>query len=337
LIVVLNKGAGEDDVGKVLGLIEDKGLRHSIYHDRNHYIISVIGEVNASVRQQLEAIEQVDRVVDVTHPFKLASRDFKPQSTEIDVGGVTIGGERIVVMAGPCAIESRDMIVEIAVWLKKQGVSVLRGGAFKPRTSPYSFQGLGIEGLKYLADAKRATGLPVISEVLSPDDVEVLYQYTDIFQVGSRNAQNYALLKEVGRADKPVMLKRGMMNTIEEWLMSAEHILSEGNDRVILCERGIRTFERYTRNTLDLSAVPLVKHLSHLPVVVDPSHGTGHWRLVGPMAKAAVASGVDGLIIEVHPEPEKALSDGQQSLNYNRFNKLMEDLKPVAAAVGRTI
>lgn len=334
---MLNKGADKDDVGKVLGLIEDKGYRHSIYHDRNHYIIGVIGEVGADVRQQLEAIEQVERVVDVTHPFKLASRDFKPQSTEIDVGDVTIGGERIVVMAGPCAIESRDMTIEIAVCLKEQGVSVLRGGAFKPRTSPYSFQGLGIDGLKYLADAKRATGLPVISEVLSPDDIELAYQYIDIFQVGSRNAQNFALLKEVGRIDKPVMLKRGMMNTIEEWLMSAEHILSEGNDRVILCERGIRTFERYTRNTLDLSAVPLVKHLSHLPVVVDPSHGTGHWRLVGPMAKAAVASGADGLIIEVHPEPEKALSDGQQSLNYNRFNKLMEDLKPVAAAVGRTI
>jgi 3-deoxy-7-phosphoheptulonate synthase len=333
----MNRGALEEDLNKVIGFIEDKGYRHSIYHDRNHYIIGVIGEVNVGDRQQLEAIEQVDKVVAVTHPFKLASRDFKPQSTSIDVGGIRIGGDSIVVMAGPCAVENEDMIIDIAKWLKRQGVSVLRGGAFKPRTSPYSFQGLGIKGFEYLEDAKRITGLPVISEVLSPEDVDLAYKYIDIFQIGSRNAQNFALLREVGRTDKPVMLKRGMMNTIEEWLMSAEHILSEGNERVILCERGIRTFERYTRNTLDLSAVPLVKHLSHLPVIVDPSHGTGHWRLVGPMAKAAVVAGADGLIIEVHPDPENALSDGQQSLNYERFGKLIEDLKPVAAAVGRAI
>jgi 3-deoxy-7-phosphoheptulonate synthase len=255
----------------------------------------------------------------------------------IEVGNVEIGGNKVVVMAGPCAVEGRDMTLEIAQRMKRLGVSILRGGAFKPRTSPYSFQGLGLEGLSYLREARELTGLPVISEVLSPGDVERAYEFIDIFQIGSRNAQNYSLLREVGRTDKPVMLKRGMMNTIEEWLMSAEYILAEGNSSVILCERGIRTFERYTRNTLDISAVPVVKRLSHLPVIVDPSHGTGHWRLVEPMAKAAVAAGADGLMIEVHPDPQNALSDGQQSLNYEKFCSFMENLRPVAAAVGRNI
>ncbi|MBA1336999.1 MAG: 2-keto-3-deoxy-D-arabino-heptulosonate-7-phosphate synthase I beta [Firmicutes bacterium] len=337
MIVVMASRAQEQDLKRVIDIITEKGYKHSLYHDKNQYIIGVIGDVKGQDKQQLEACDEVEKVVTVTHPFKLASREFFQDTTVINVKGIAIGGSKMVVMAGPCAVEGRDITLDIAKRMKELGVSVLRGGAFKPRTSPYSFQGLGREGLDYLKEAGDLTGLPVISEVLSPEDVEMAYEFIDIFQIGSRNAQNFSLLREVGGTDKPVMLKRGMMNTIEEWLMSAEYILSEGNSKVILCERGIRTFEKYTRNTLDLSAVPVIKRLSHLPIMVDPSHGTGHWRLVAPMAKAAVAAGCDGLIVEVHPDPENALSDGQQSLNYEKFESLMEELKPVARAVGRSI
>jgi 3-deoxy-7-phosphoheptulonate synthase len=279
----------------------------------------------------------VENVLRILKPYKLASRDFQKKATVIDVDGVVIGGNRIQVMAGPCSVENRSNIVNIAERVKAAGASILRGGAFKPRTSPYAFQGLGEEGLRYLAEAKKETGLPIITEVMDPRDLEVICEYTDIIQIGTRNMQNFRLLLEVGSVDKPVLLKRGQSATIKEWLMSAEYIMSRGNHNVMLCERGIRTFETATRNTLDLSAVPLLKQLTHLPVVVDPSHGVGKWDLVAPMSRAAVAVGADALIIEVHTNPEEALSDGEQSLRPELFVQLMEELKLVAKAVGREI
>jgi 3-deoxy-7-phosphoheptulonate synthase len=282
-------------------------------------------------------MDGVERTVPILRPFKLASREFHPQDTVVKVNGVSIGGRQLVVMAGPCAVESREQILETARAVKEAGGLVLRGGAFKPRTSPYSFQGLGEEGLRLLTQARDETGLPIVTEVMDPQMVPLVTTYADILQIGARNMQNYALLHAVGEAQRPVLLKRGMMSTVEELLMAAEYILSHGNERVILCERGIRTFEQYTRNTLDINAVPLLKQLSHLPVLVDPSHGTGKWELVEPVSRAAVAAGADGLIVEVHPHPEEALSDGGQSLKPARFAALMESLRPVAEAVGRTM
>jgi 3-deoxy-7-phosphoheptulonate synthase len=337
MVVVMTSQARKEDVDRVIELIDKKGFKHHISKGKNRYIIGVIGDVETLDKEQFEAFNEVEKVLRVTHPFKLASRDFIPDSTVVGVGDIEVGGQRIIMMAGPCAVENSDMVNDIAQTVKKAGGHVLRGGAFKPRTSPYSFQGLGLEGLRYLAEAGKRAGLPVVSEVMSVEDVGIAEQYVDIFQIGARNVQNFPLLREVGKTRKPVMLKRGMMTCIEEWLMSAEYILAEGNPNIILCERGIRTFEKYTRNTLDLSAIPLVKRLSHLPVVVDPSHGTGHWRLVEPMAKAAIAAGADGLIIEVHPDPKNALSDGQQSLTFEKFYRLMENIGPIAAAVGRII
>jgi 3-deoxy-7-phosphoheptulonate synthase len=279
----------------------------------------------------------VESTVPILRPFKLASRDFRPQDTLVQLNGFTAGDQEVVVCAGPCAVESRSQILETAHAVKEAGAKVLRGGAYKPRTSPYSFQGMGPEGLKLLAEAREETGLLVVSEVMSPEQVPMVSTYVDILQVGARNTQNYALLHAVGESQRPVLLKRGMMSTMEELLMSAEYILSHGNDRLMLCERGIRTFEQYTRNTLDINAVPMLKQLTHLPVFVDPSHGTGKWDLVGPVARAAVAAGADGLLIEVHPSPEEALSDGAQSLKPERFAKLMVELRAVAQAVGRTL
>jgi 3-deoxy-7-phosphoheptulonate synthase len=337
MVVVMTSQARKEDVDRVIELIDKKGFKHHISKGKNRYIIGVIGDVETLDKEQFEAFNEVEKVLRVTHPFKLASRDFIPDSTVVGVGDIEVGGQRIIMMAGPCAVENSDMVNDIAQTVKKAGGHVLRGGAFKPRTSPYSFQGLGLEGLRYLAEAGKRAGLPVVSEVMSVEDVGIAEQYVDIFQIGARNVQNFPLLREVGKTRKPVMLKRGMMTCIEEWLMSAEYILAEGNPNIILCERGIRTFEKYTRNTLDLSAIPLVKRLSHLPVVVDPSHGTGHWRLVGPMTMAAIAAGADGLIIEVHPDPKNALSDGQQSLTFEKFCRLMENIGPIATAVGRSL
>jgi 3-deoxy-7-phosphoheptulonate synthase len=280
---------------------------------------------------------RVKRIVPILRPFKLASRDFQPEDTVFPLNGHSIGGQKIIVMAGPCAVESREQIIEAAHMVKEAGAHLLRGGAFKPRTSPYSFQGLGEEGLQYLAEAREATGLDVVTEVMAPEQVPLVAHYADVLQIGTRNMQNYALLHAVGESGMPVLLKRGMMSTIEELLMSAEYILSHGNRRVILCERGIRTFETYTRNTLDINAVPVLKELSHLPVLVDPSHATGKWQLVNAVSKAAIAAGADGLIIEVHPHPELAMSDGTQSLRPTRFVELMAQLKPVAEAVGRAL
>ena len=337
MIVIMKQEATSAQIANVTARIEQLGCGVHLSEGKERTIIGIIGNGRPLDRDQIERMDGVERTVPILRPFKLASRDFHPQNTVVKVKDVSIGGKQLVVMAGPCAVESRDQLLETARVVKKAGGRVLRGGAFKPRTSPYSFQGLGKEGLQLLAKARDETGLPVVTEVMDPQQVPLVTTYADVLQIGARNMQNYALLHAVGEAQRPVLLKRGMMSTVEELLMAAEYILSHGNGRVILCERGIRTFERYTRNTLDISAVPLIKQLSHLPVVVDPSHGTGKWELVGPVSRAAVAAGADGLLIEVHPRPEEALSDGAQSLKPDRFADLMRELRLVAEAVGRTL
>ena len=337
MIVVLKPGLSQDEIHKVVERIESFGLRAHLSEGKERTIIGAIGDERLLADQTLESFPGVEKVLPILKPYKLVSREFQRANTVIDINGHKIGGKKIHVMAGPCSVESRDQVLESAVPVKEAGATFLRGGAFKPRTSPYSFQGLGEEGLDYLAHAREVTGLPIITEVLDPRDLDVVYRYTDILQIGARNMQNFKLLTEVGKLSKPVMLKRGMSATIQEFLLSAEYIASEGNRKIILCERGIRTFETETRNTLDLSAVPVLKQLSHLPVFVDPSHGTGRWDLVAPMALAGVAAGADGLLIEVHSHPEVALSDGPQSLKPDKFAALMKDLKRVAAAIGREI
>ncbi len=337
MIVVMKKDAQERDLDRVVSRIRDVGLDVHLSEGVEHTIVGVVGDVRHIRPEDLQVLSGVLRVVRIMHPFKLASREFREETSEIQLNGFSIGGREIPVMAGPCAVENRETLMETARGVRARGAKVLRGGAFKPRTSPYSFQGLGEEGLEFMAEAREETGLLVVTEVLSPGDVELVSSYADILQIGARNMQNYSLLHEVGAVDKPVLLKRGMMASVEEWLMSAEYVLSGGNQRVILCERGIRTFEGYTRNTLDLSAVPLVKGLSHLPVVVDPSHGTGRSDLVPAMARAAVAAGADGLLIEVHPRPEEALSDGPQSLTMEEFEAMMKSLGPIAEAVDRSV
>lgn len=339
-IIVLKPSATEDDLRRIVKKLESRGLRANISKGTERTVIGVIGDTSKIAEEEEDAIRVMPGVEDVMRilkPYKLASRDFKAEDTNIDIRGNVIGGKKIQVIAGPCAVESRTMIISIAEKVKDAGASFLRGGAFKPRTSPYSFQGLGEEGLKYLSEAREKTGLPIVTELMDPRDIEVIVKYADIVQIGARNMQNFRLLLEIGTCDKPVLLKRGLSSTIKEWLMAAEYIMSRGNQKVILCERGIRTFETATRNTLDISAVPLLKQLTHLPVVVDPSHGVGKWDLVAPMSKAAIAAGADGLIIEVHINPEEALSDGEQSIKPSAFKKLMEELKPIAAAVGREI
>ncbi|MGA9349070.1 MAG: 3-deoxy-7-phosphoheptulonate synthase [Anaerolineae bacterium] len=337
MIVVMKQGATRAQIVNVTARIEQLGCQVQISEGEERTIIGVIGNGRPLDREQIERMDGVERTVPILRPFKLASRDFHPQDTLVPVNRVMIGGRQLIVMAGPCAVESHDQLLEAARAVKEAGAHVLRGGVFKPRTSPYSFQGLGEEGLRLLAKARDEIGLPVITEVMDPQQVPLVTTYADILQIGARNMQNYALLHAVGQAQRPVLLKRGMMSTIEELLMAAEYILSHGNDRIILCERGIRTFEKYTRNTLDISAVPLLKQLSHLPVVVDPSHATGKRELVEPVSQAAVAAGADGLLIEVHPHPEEALSDGAQSLEPDRFARLMRRLQPIAEAVGRTL
>jgi 3-deoxy-7-phosphoheptulonate synthase len=337
MIVIMKPGASRTDVEGVAARIQQLGCTTHISEGQERTIIGIIGNGRPLDREQIERMSGVERTVPILRPFKLTSRDFHPDNTAFRINGIDIGGTQIIVMAGPCAVESREQVLETARAVKAAGAHVLRGGAFKPRTSPYSFQGLGEEGLRLLAAARDETGLPVVTEVMEPQLVPLVTAFADILQVGARNMQNYALLHAVGEAQRPVLLKRGMMSTIEELLMAAEYILSHGNNRVILCERGIRTFEPYTRNTLDISAVPLLKQLTHLPVIVDPSHGTGKWELVDPVSRAAVAAGADGLIIEVHPRPEEAFSDGAQSLKPARFEELMKSLQPIAAAVGRTL
>ena len=337
MIVVMKQGATRNQVVNVMARIEQMGCQAHISEGKERTIIGIIGNGRPLDREQIERLDGVERSVPVLRPFKLSSRDFHPQDTIVPINGISVGGKKLVIMAGPCAVENEEQILETARVVRSAGAHMLRGGAFKPRTSPYSFQGLGEDGLKLLAQAREQTGLAVVTEVMSPEQVPLVAAYADILQIGARNMQNYALLHAVGEAQRPVLLKRGMMSTVEELLMSAEYILSHGNDRIMLCERGIRTFEKYTRNTLDINAVPLLKQLTHLPVIVDPSHATGKWELVSAMSKAAVAAGADGLIIEVHPHPEQAMSDGAQSLKPEVFRRLMEELQAIAQAVGREL
>lgn len=335
MIIVMKLSATNADTKRVITRIRDLGLQEHLSQGEAQTIIGVVGDTQRIDRTGFEVLAGVERTVRVTQPFKLASREFSPAPTVIDVRGVKIGGTQTVVMAGPCSVESRSQILETAYAVKEAGAHILRGGAFKPRSSPYAFQGLGEEGLELLAEATAQTGLPNITEVMAPDEVSLVCEYADILQIGARNMQNYRLLQAVGKVNKPVLLKRGLSATLQELLMSAEYILANGNYDVMFCERGIRTYERYTRNTFDINAIPALKQLSHLPVIADPSHGTGKWDLVGPIAKASLAAGADGLIIEVHPDPTQAWSDGAQSLKTERFAELMTELSGLAAFLGR--
>jgi 3-deoxy-7-phosphoheptulonate synthase len=339
MILTLKSGVKKKDVNQVIDKIKELGFTPQISQGTEKIVIGVIGEGNKAIahRDIFESMEQVEVVTPISKPYKLVSREFKKSDTVVEVGGVKIGGKTVVVMAGPCSVDTRDNLLHEAKELKKSGVRILRGGAFKPRSSPYSFQGLGEKALQYLAEARRLTGMPVITEVMDTRQVELVEQYADILQIGARNAQNFDLLREVGQTRKPVMLKRGMASTIEEWLMAAEYIISKGNSQVILCERGIRTFETSTRFTLDLNAIPVLKHHSHLPVVVDPSHGVGVRDYIAPLARAAVAAGADGIMVEAHPNPATALSDGHQALLPTHVHQLMKELRLVAAAVGRSL
>jgi len=337
MIIVLRPDATKEQIDHIIEKVNKLGLKPMVSQGVERTIIGVIGEEDILRVQPLEAYPGVEKVMPILKPYKLVSREFKQENSVIDVDGIKIGGKRIVVMAGPCSVEDLEGLMKIGKSVKDSGALVLRGGAFKPRTSPYSFQGLGEEGLRYLCEAKKKTGLKIVTEVMDTRDVALVEKYADIIQVGARNMQNFNLLKEVGLSKKPVLLKRGISATVKELLMSAEYVLANGNFNCILCERGIRTFEDSTRFTLDLNAVPLIKELSHLPVVVDPSHGTGKWGLVAAMSRAAIAAGADGLIVEVHPSPEDAYSDGAQSLLPEKFDAMMKELGPVARAVGREL
>ena len=337
MIIVLKPNITEEQIQHIEDRIKKLGLKPILSKGIERSVIGVIGEEDKLRVTPLEAIEGVEKVMAVLKPYKLASRDFKKESSIIKIKNVKVGGKALAIMAGPCSVESIDLLSEVGHLIKESGANILRGGAFKPRTSPYSFQGLGEEGLKYLHEVGMKEGLPVVTEVMNIKQIAIIDKYADAFQVGARNMQNFDLLKELGKTKKPIVLKRGMSATIKDLLMSAEYILSEGNMNVILCERGIRTFESATRNTLDLSAVAVIKQLSHLPVIVDPSHATGKWELVGPMSLAAIAAGCDGLMIEVHTNPEVALSDGPQSLKPKKFDELMKMSKKIAEAVGRSV
>ncbi len=339
MIVVMKSDATQEEVDKVISTIKELGYKAHIIEGVLRTVIGAVGDERGKPYhlESLSVLEGVEKVVPILQPSKLASREVKPQNTVVKIGNVQIGGNKVIVIAGPCSVENEEQIIETALAVKQAGATILRGGAYKPRTSPYTFQGLGEEGLKLLAQARKMTGLPVVTEILDAHDLDIVAEYSDMLQIGARNSQNYALLRYVGRCNKPVLLKRGMSTTINEFLMAAEYILSEGNQNVVLCERGIRTFETATRNTFDLNAIPVLKEKTHLPVIADPSHGTGYWQYVTPVALAAIAAGADGLIIEVHCRPEIAQSDGGQSLKPSRFSLLMEKAKPVALAVGRDI
>ncbi len=339
-IIVLSPGTKRDDIDRVVRRLKKWGLKAQISRGAERTIIGVIGDtskITEDAENSVRAMAGVEDVMRILKPFKLASREFRKSPTVISVKGKRIGGKKIAVIAGPCSVEGREMILEIAKKVGQAGASFIRGGAFKPRTSPYSFQGLGEEGLGYLAEAREMIGLPVVTELMDPRDMDLIEKYADIIQIGARNMQNFRLLMEVGLSKKPVLIKRGLSATIKDWLMAAEYVMSKGNQKVILCERGIRTFETATRNTLDLSAIPVLREMTHLPIVIDPSHGVGKWSLVAAMSKAAVAAGADGLMIEVHQRPDEAFSDGEQSLKPEVFKKLMAELKPIARAVGREI
>lgn len=337
MIVVMRVGSTEKEIDGVLERLKELGFEGSLSRGVERTVVGVVGQTYPELADELAVLEGVADVVPVSRPYKLASREFRPEDTVIKVGDVAIGGRDTVIMAGQCSVDTEEQMMATARVVKEAGGHILRGGAFKPRTNPYAFRGLGEKGLKILAAAKAETGLAIISEVMDPRDVELVARYADILQVGSRSMQNFTLLDEVGRAGKPVMLKRGMWAPLQEWLLAAEYILAQGNSQVMLCERGIRTFETSTRFTMDLSAIPAVKRLSHLPIIGDPSHATGYRYLVEPMAMAAVAAGADGLIVELHPNPDRALSDGPQSLTFDGFRQLIERVRDVATAVGRPL
>lgn len=337
MIIVFKQNATEKQIKHVASRLKRLGLKPMVSRGVERTIIGAIGEEGILRSQPLEVFPGVEKVMAIMSPYKLVSREFKDRQTTVSVGRVKIGGKRLIVMAGPCSIENYPLLLDIAKQVKKAGAAILRGGAFKPRTSPYAFQGLGEEGLKYLHQVGREENLPVVTELMDVRDIDIVERYSDMIQIGARNMQNFNLLKEVGLSKKPVLLKRGMMSTVKEWLMSAEYILSNGNFNVVLCERGIRTFEDATRFTIDVGAISLVKRLSHLPVVADPSHATGKWGLVSPVGQAAVAAGCDGLMVEVHPRPEDAYSDGEQSLLPVKFAAMMKGIKSVAKAVGRSL
>jgi len=336
MIAVLKRSASQEDKDQVIEVIRGENFEVHPIQGVEKTVVGVLGDParKSNLKEKLETMGAIEKVVLISDPYKLTSWNFKQQKTIVDLGdGVKVGGDELTVMAGPCSVESREQIIETARLVKAGGAKILRGGAFKPRTSPYSFQGLGEEGLKLMAEAREETGLKIITELMDIEHIEVVSKYTDIIQIGARNMKNYSLLKAVGKLDKPVMLKRGMAATIKEWLLSAEYIMTNGNHNVILCERGVRTFGEETRNTMDLSSIPLVQQLSHLPVIADPSHGTGRWELVTPVARAAVAVGADGIMVEVHPDPQNALSDGPQSLKPNNFKLMMDEIKAISSSL----
>ena len=337
MVIVMKPGTSQEEIHRLAGQLEEQGLKVGITNGVGCSILGLVGDTTAVDMDKLSINDHVERVMRVSEPYKRANRKFHPEDTVVRVGDVKIGGGNFAVMAGPCSVESEAQIIEVAEDVKASGASLLRGGAFKPRTSPYSFQGMGVEGLELLLEARAATGLPVVTEIMSPKYCELFEEKVDVVQIGARNMQNFDLLKEVGRMSKPVLLKRGLSSSYEEWIMSAEYIMSEGNENVILCERGIRTFETATRNTLDISAIPEVKRMSHLPVIVDPSHSGGYYWLVEPLAMAAVAAGADGLIVEVHNDPACAKCDGQQSLTPKHFDQLMDKVRTLTALTGKTI
>lgn len=330
MVIIMNADATQADIEGVISAIEEKGLEAKVMEGAHQKIVGVIGDKTKLAATPLDAMHGVETTVAISKSYKRASREFHPASTVVDIRGIKIGDGSPVVMAGPCAVESREQLMETAQLIKEGGAQFIRGGAYKPRTSPYAFQGLEEEGLKYLAEAREKTGLAVVTEVTVVEAVDTVAAYADLLQVGARNMQNFGLLKAVGRAGKPVMLKRGLAATIDEWLNAAEYIMNEGNPNVILCERGIRTYETYTRNTFDISAIPAIKHLSHLPIIADPSHGTGKWRMIKPVSLASIAAGADGLIIEVHPNPARALSDGPQSLTPENYRDLMASVQKLS-------
>ena len=337
MIIVMSPASSQENLAGVEEKIKANGLTFHLSKGEDRTIVGVIGDKKKIANLEMNMMPGVEKTVRITEKYKLVSREFHPADTVVDVDGVKIGGEHLTVMAGPCAVESEDQLKEAARCVREGGAQFLRGGAFKPRTSPYDFQGLAEKGLKMLREAADENGLKVVTEIVDKDDLELIGTYADVYQVGARNMQNFQLLKALGKAKKPVMLKRGLSSTISEWLNAAEYIAAGGNENIILCERGIRTYETFTRNTLDLSAVAAVKELSHLPIIVDPSHGTGRWQMVRPMARAAIAAGADGLIIEVHPHPAVALSDGNQSLTPKNFNHLMDEVKQIGALMGKAL
>ena len=338
MIITMKKSATKADIEHVMKQLKDKGLQIHESIGENLNVFGVVGDTSQVDPKRIEANKHVESVVRVSSPYKKASRMFHPEDTIVEVNGIHIGGkEKIVVIGGPCSVEGKDMICHIAHEVKDAGGVMLRGGAYKPRTSPYAFQGMGTEGILALAQARKQTGLPVVTELMSADKLDEFVEHVDVIQIGARNMQNFDILKAVGKTNKPVLLKRGLANTIEEWIMSAEYILSEGNTNVMLCERGIRTFEPYTRNTLDLSVVPIIKKKTHLPIIIDPSHATGDWELVEAASLAAIAAGADGLIVEVHDHPECAWSDGAQSLKPDNFKELIRKGKAIAGVIGRAM